>query len=279
MTTHPETGALHKLRKVTLAPSFSPRNIRREAVCSVHRGGGPQASVSSKGSSTPLWIPPHSLPSSLLCFISHFCLQTLGITSLANLWSGPHLGEYWCRHFIWDFKMCVTGGYDQRSSVSGSETQHWNLCSFGLCLFWPSWDLSLVLLSLVEFNSNSVLKMDLEENKQNVRFHYHANFFFCLSEFFAVEESFLNISLVGESPFKIDNKACSLLCTVCLTQFRNMSLVQQTGHWCHWWMSQRRSPVSLPPSQGCSAVCNTPAALLPTPLIITSPSQSQSYSL
>lgn len=172
--THPETGALHTLQKVTSAPSFAPRNIRRAAVCSVCRGGGPWASVSSEGSSTPLWIPPHSLPSRPLHFTSCVCLQTLDFTSLANLWSGPHLGEYWCRSFIWDLKMCVTGGYGQHSSVSGSEMQHWNLCSFGLCLFRPSRDLSSFFLSLVESNSNSVLKMNLKGNKQNVHFHNHA---------------------------------------------------------------------------------------------------------
>lgn len=48
--------------------------------------------------------------------------------------------------------------------------------------------------------------------------------FFCISKIFVVEESFFNISLVGQGSLKIDNKPCSLLCTVCLKQFRNMNL-------------------------------------------------------
>lgn len=40
--------------------------------------------------------------------------------------------------------------------------------------------------------------------------------FFCTSEFLVLEESFFDISLVSQRSLEIDNKACSLLCTVCL---------------------------------------------------------------
>lgn len=42
------------------------------------------------------------------------------------------------------------------------------------------------------------------------------HFFFCMSKFLVLEESFFDISLVSQSSLEIDKNAYSLLCTVCL---------------------------------------------------------------